>query len=206
MPLEIKIRKTGEEIPKAVVRRIEQLSSLEHRNGELDKSMGNKTKLFSCLIRSILIAAMVVLTFGCSNQDRKVMQPILDQLSHGPEAELPSMIYGYKQSSPGAQKVLLGMLQALRPPSPDQHMTFEVCRTSGRFTLIIAHVPWHKGPYAYEHQPIIICQEQGQTQVVGYILPFNDIFHLIKPDEFKDITELSQWFLHSYDVRSPGLS
>ncbi len=53
MPLEIKFRKTGQEIREAVAKRVEQLKArLEHRNAELEKLMGNKAKLRSYLIRS----------------------------------------------------------------------------------------------------------------------------------------------------------
>jgi hypothetical protein len=53
MALELKFRKTGREIRKAVTKRIVQLRSrLERRNAELEKLMENKAKLRSYLIRS----------------------------------------------------------------------------------------------------------------------------------------------------------
>ena len=110
------------------------------------------------------------------------------------------MIFGYKQSSPGAQGVLLGMLKVLRPPSPDQHMKFEASHRAGRFTMIVAHVPWHKGAQAYEYQPIIVCREGNQDQVVGYVLPFNDIFQLIQGTDGENINELTQWYLQKYGM------
>ena len=147
---------------------------------------------------SLLLVAGLMLALGCDQTDTKPMQVLLDKLSHGPEAELPAMLYGYKQSSPGAQNVLLGMLKPLRPPTPEQHMTVESSRRAGRFTMIVAHVPWHKGPHAYEYQPIICCREGEQEQVLGYILPFNDILPLIQGNDMENISSLTQWYLQKY--------
>lgn len=149
-----------------------------------------------------VIAVLLVSAAGCANPDEKPMQALLDRLSHGGEAELPSMLFGYQQSSPGAREVLLGMLKVLRPPSPDQHMKFEASRRAGRFTMIVAKVPWHKGPHAYEHQPIILCREGDQYQVVGYVLPFNDIFQLIQSADGESINELTQWYVQTYGMRA----
>ena|SRR5215468_10383922 len=151
---------------------------------------------------SLLLVAGLMLAWGCAQTDTKPMQALLDKLSHGPETELPMMLYGYKQSSPGAQNVSLGMLKALRPPTAEQHMTFENFRRAGRFTMIVARVPWHKGPYAYEHQPIIFCREGEQEQVVGYVLPFNDILPLIQGNDMQSVMELSQWYLQEYGTRA----
>jgi len=151
-----------------------------------------------------VFAILLVTAVGCTNPDEKPMQALLDKLSHGPEAELPAMLFGYKQCSPGAQDVLRGMLKVLRPPSPEQHMKFEASRRAGRFTMVVAHVSWHKGPYAYEYQPIILCREGDQYQVVGYVLPFNDIFQLIKGPESESINELSQWYIETYGKHALG--
>lgn len=132
------------------------------------------------------------------------MQLLLDRLSHGKEAELPSMLYGFEESSPAAQKVLLSMLQVLRPPFPQQHMKFIGSRKAGRFTMIIAHVPWHKEPHSYEFQPIIVCREGDQDQVVGFVLPFNDIFYLIREADLEDISQLTHWYIQRYGGRSAG--
>jgi hypothetical protein len=152
--------------------------------------------MFSKLL--VIIGLLALMTVGCDNSDQKPMQALLDKLSHGPEADLPTMLFGYKQSSPGAREVLLGMLKVLRSPSPDQHMKFETSRRAGRFTMIVAHVPWHKGPHAYQYQPIILCEEGNQLQVVGYVLPFNDIFQLIQHGDSESIDELTQWWIQTY--------
>jgi hypothetical protein len=97
-----------------------------------------------CMLRQLLILGSTIAMagmLGCSNGDTKTMQPLLDKISHAPESELPGLLYGYRQSSPGAQKVLLGMLKPLRAPSAEQHMSVEAVRKSGRFTMIVARVP-----------------------------------------------------------------
>jgi hypothetical protein len=83
-------------------------------------------------------------------------------------------------------------------------MKFEASRRAGRFTMIVAHVPWHKGPQAYEYQPIILCREGDQYQIVGYVLPFNDIFQLIQGSDSESINELTQWYIQTYGVRAAG--
>ena len=44
------------------------------------------------------------------------MQALLDRISHGPESELGTLIYGFAEASPGAQEVLLGIIRPLRAP------------------------------------------------------------------------------------------
>ena len=129
------------------------------------------------------------------------MQPLLDKISHSPESELPGLLYGYSQSSPGAQRVLLGMLQPLRAPSPEQHMSVVAVRQSGRFTMIVARVPWPRGSQPGGFQPIIVTGDVGKEQVVGYVLPFNDIFSLMQGEDMQSVTELSQWYVQQYGQR-----
>jgi hypothetical protein len=155
-------------------------------------------------VRQLLILACAFAmagVLGCSDADikrTKDMQPLLDKISHSPEAELPSLLYGYSQSSVGAQKVLLGMLRPLRAPSSEKHMSVETVRQSGRFTMIVARVPWPRGTEPAGLQPIIITGDAGHEQVVGYILPFNDIIPLMQGSDMQSITELSQWWIQKY--------
>src|SRR5215831_19799596 len=110
-------------------------------------------------VRQLLILACAIAmagVVGCSNTDTKATQTILNKISHSPDSELPGLIFGYSQSSPAAQKVLLGMLRPLRAPSPEQHMSVEAVRESGRFTMIVARVPWSRGSLPGGLQPIII--------------------------------------------------
>ena len=65
--------------------------------------------------------ALVLCLAACSRTDTKEMQAFLDKISHGPEAELGTLIYGYIDASPGAKEVLLGMVRPLRAPSTDKH-------------------------------------------------------------------------------------
>lgn len=153
------------------------------------------------IVRKFLILACAISTtsiVGCSNSDRENMQPFLEKISHSAEPELPGLLYGYNQSSAGAQKVLLGMLRPLRAPSPEQHMSVEAVRHSGRFAMIVAHVPWRRGAESSDLQPIIITGDVGHNQVVGYILPFDDIFPLLQPADMRSINELSQWWVQTY--------
>jgi len=138
---------------------------------------------------------------GCSPANTKNVQTFLDKISHSPESELPALLYGYDQSSPGAQKVLLGMLLPLRAPSAQEHITIEAVRQSGRFTMVAARVPWPRGTEPAGLQPIIITGEPGHEQVVGYVSPFNDIFPLMKGADMQSVTELSQWWIHNYSQR-----
>jgi hypothetical protein len=155
-------------------------------------------------VRQVLILACAIAmasVLGCSDTDTKStkdMQPLLDKISHSPESELPGLLYGYSQSSTGAQEVLLGMLRPLRAPSSEQHMSVEAVRQSGRFTMIVARVPWPRGTEPAGLQPIIVTGDAGHEQVVGYILPFNDIFPLMQDGDMQNITELSQWWIQKY--------
>src|SRR5262245_56604888 len=118
---------------------------------------------------------------GCSRPDTKNMQTLLDKFSHGPEDELGSLIYGYSQASPRAQQVLLGMVRPLRASSPDKHMSIEASREAGRFTMLSVRVPWPQPTqglgFHASFQPVLVCHQGGQDLLVGYVLPFNDIFH-----------------------------
>jgi hypothetical protein len=123
-------------------------------------------------VRQLLFLACAIAMasiLGCSDGSTKStqnMQPLLDKISHSPESELPSLLYGYGQSSSGAQQVLLGMLQPLRAPSSEQHMSIAAVRQSGRFTMIVARVPWPRGSQSGGLQPIIITGDVGKEQVV----------------------------------------
>jgi len=130
------------------------------------------------------------------------MQTFLDKISHGPESALGNLLYGYSQASPGAQQVLLGMLRPLRAPSPDKHMTIEASRDEGRFTMLVVRVPWTRPTQGVGLQPIIICRDGGHEQVVGYVLPFNDIFHHFRGADSGSIMQLSQWWIQSYAKRN----
>jgi len=149
----------------------------------------------------LLIALALVGVLGCSPADTKNMQTLLDKISHSPESELPGLLYGYAQSSPGAQKVLLGMLRPLRAPSAQEHITIEAVHQSGRFTMIAARVPWPRGTEPAGLQPIVITGEPGHEQVVGYVLPFNDILTLIKGTDMQSVSELSMWWIQNYGQR-----
>jgi hypothetical protein len=142
----------------------------------------------------VLMCALV----GCSRPNTKSMQTLLDKLSHGPESEVGGLIYGYSQASPGAQQVLLGMLRPLRAPSPDKHMSIEASRDAGRFTMLVVRAPWPLSPQGPGLHPIIICRDEGREQVVGYVLPFNDILHHFRGADSDSIMQLSQWWIQSY--------
>lgn len=155
-------------------------------------------------IRQILVvigALAMAGVLGCSHADTKSMQTVLDKISHSPESELPGLLYGYTQSSPGAQQVLIGMLRPLRAPSPQQHMSVEAVRQSGRFTMIVARVPWPRGSDPAGLQPVIVSGDAGREQVVGYVLPFNDIIPLVSGADMQSITALSHWWIQQYGQR-----
>jgi hypothetical protein len=150
----------------------------------------------------VLLSALALAgVLGCSSADTKNMQTLLDKISHSPESELPDLLYGYAQSSPGAQKVLLGMLRPLRAPSSQEHITIEAVHQSGRFTMIAARVPWPRGTERADLQPIIVTGEPGHEQVVGYVMPFNDIFSLMKGTDMQSVCELSMWWIQNYGQR-----
>jgi hypothetical protein len=149
----------------------------------------------------IVCAIAMMSAFGCSNPDTKSLQPLLDKISHSPDSELSNLLYGYSKSSAGAQQVLLGMLRPLRAPTPDQHMTIEGVRQSGRFTMIVARVPWPRGTEPAGLQPILITGENGHEQVVGSVLPFDDILSLMQGEDMQNITELSQWWIENFGQR-----
>jgi hypothetical protein len=153
-------------------------------------------------VRQVLILACAIATasvLGCSDaKSTNNMQSLLDKISHSPESELPGLLYGYSQSSTEAQEVLLGMLRPFRAPSSEQHMSVEAVRQSGRFTMIVARVPWPRGTEPAGLQPIIVTGDAGHEQIVGYMLPFNDILPLMQGGDMQSITELSQWWIQKY--------
>ncbi|PYJ80519.1 MAG: hypothetical protein DME22_23995 [Verrucomicrobia bacterium] len=160
------------------------------------------------LQHAFLGVACVALLFGipgCSPTDTKRMQALLDQISHGPEDQLGTFIYGYSDASPGAQQVLLGMIRPLRAPSADKHMTNEASRSAGRFTMLSVGVPWSQPTQGYgfqaSFQPIIICHDGGRDSVVGYVLPFNDIMFHFHGADMENIMQLSQWWIQTYGKR-----
>ena len=82
-----------------------------------------------------------------------------------------------------------------------EHITIEAVHQSGRFTMIAARVPWSRGSEPAGLQPIIITGEPGHEQVVGYVLPFNDIFPLMQGTDMQSVSELSQWWIQNYGQR-----
>ena len=153
---------------------------------------------------AIVLLAIAVLFPACSKSDDKAMQPLLEQIAHGSESELGKVVYGYSQASTGAQQVLVGMLRPLRAPSVEKQMKVEATREAGRFTMLVVQVPWGAATQPLppssktELQPIIVCQEDSQWKVVGYVLPFNDIFHHFRGQDSQDIMQLSQWWIQTY--------
>lgn len=93
------------------------------------------------------------------------------------------------------------MLSPLRAPTPEQHMSVVDVRQSSRFTMIVARVPWPRGSQPSGFQPIILTGEVGKEQVVGYVLPFNDIFPLMQGADMQAVTELSQWYAERFGQR-----
>ncbi len=74
--------------------------------------------------------------------------------------------------------------------------------------MIVARVPWPRGPQPGGFQPIIITGDEGKEQVIGYVLPFDDILQLFQNgSDMQSIQELSQWYIEEYgrrDGRKPS--
>ena len=156
------------------------------------------------VIRGFLVfacASALVAVLGCSHPDTKSIQTFLDKLSHAPESDLPGLVYGYSKVSPGAQQVLIGQLSPLRAPSPEQHVSIEAVQQSGRFTMIVARVPWPRGAQPGGLQPVLITGSAGQEQLVGYLLPFDDTMPLMGGTDMECIGELSKWWIEAYGMR-----
>jgi hypothetical protein len=148
---------------------------------------------------SVLTSAFALASVsGCSRDGTKKLQLLLDRISHSPESELPALLYGYNESPARVRQVLPGMLRPLRAPSPEQHMSVEAVRQSGRFTMIVARVPWPLSVKAGGLHPIMVTGAPGREKVVGYLLPFNDIFPLMQGTDMRDVNELSQWWVKEY--------
>jgi hypothetical protein len=146
-------------------------------------------------------AATLAGTIGCSRPDTKSMQVFLDKISNSPDSDLPGLVFGYSKVSPGAQRVLIGLLRPLRAPSKEQHISIEAVRQSGRFTMIVARVPWPRGPQPAGLQPVLITGNPGQEQLVGFLLPFDDIMSLMDGPDMQSVGELSQWWIQEYVMR-----
>jgi hypothetical protein len=67
--------------------------------------------------------------------------------------------------------------------------------------MIVARVPWPRGSEPAGFQPIIITGDAGREQVVGYVLPFNDIIPLVPSADMQSIAALSQWWIQQYGQR-----
>ena len=50
--------------------------------------------------------------------------------------------------------------------------------------------------------PGIFTRDAGREQVVGFVLPFNDIFPLMQGEDMQNATELSQWWVQEYVQKS----
>lgn len=140
--------------------------------------------------------------FACAGSRSSRLQALLDKIAHAPAAELPKIIYGYNESSLGAQQVLLGMLRLLHAPSPQQNMKVEAVHQTGRFTMIVAQVPWGYGPQKAERLPISVVGDAGDQQVVGYLLPFDDTRRLIQGTDMQNVGKLSMWWITEYAQRN----
>jgi hypothetical protein len=77
-------------------------------------------------------------------------------------------------------------------------MTVEAVRRSGRFSMIVANVPWPRGSEPAGLHPVIVTGDAGKELVVGYVLPFNDIMGLIEGADMQNVTKLSEWFIEEY--------
>ena len=143
----------------------------------------------------IVIMASVV---GCGRHQADTKTIFLDKIAHAPETELPGLLYGYKEISVGAQKVLLGMLQPLCTPSPEQHLRIEATKQAGRFAMMVVHVPWPHGPAPNDLFPVVVTGSPGSEQVVGYVTPFNDIASLLHGTDSQDFGELAMWWITEY--------
>lgn len=120
-------------------------------------------------------------------QDFKHLQLLLDKIANCSAQKLPDFIYGYSRCSPDAQKILIAMLSLLRPPLADLRMAVREVRKSGRFTMIVAYLPWPHGKEAPGLRPIIVCGEAGHEQVVAYVLPFNEILIDLGKDKTQEV-------------------
>lgn len=169
----------------------------------MDLDGGKDTEMKKSLRRSTVFLCSLVLVgiLGCSQADTTNMQTLLDKISHAPESELPALLFGYGQSSPGAQQILLSMLRPLRAPSPQQHMSVEDYRHAGRLTMIVALVPWQNSPHPRDFLPIIITGDVGKEQVVGTVLPFDDIIPLLNAADRQSGYDLAGWWVEHYGQR-----
>ncbi len=152
---------------------------------------------FQHILMSIIAMAATGL-LGCSRPDTKSMEEFLDKVSQVPESELSGLLYGYGQLKPGAQKVLVGMLRPLRAPSPNEHIIIEAVRESGRFTMIVARVPWMRNSQPTDLLPIIVAKSAGHQQIVGFVLPFDDTIPLFSEEDLEKIHGLSLWWIRQY--------
>ncbi len=141
----------------------------------------------------IVLLGLILAFAGCSRHDGE-RQALLDKLAHAPASDLPPVLYGYEQSSAGAQKILLNMLGLLHAPSPDQKMELVEIRQSGRFSMIVVRAPWLEEKVPSTVWPILVTEVDGVQKVVGYVLPFDDIWPLIPATDKSDIYELAGWW------------
>lgn len=103
--------------------------------------------------RSILAILVAGLLSSCGKPDYSPMDALLDDISHSPVSDLPPLLHGYEDVDADSQSLLVDMLKPLRAPSADRHMTAEAHHTIGRFSMLVARVPWPRPGGSPDLQP-----------------------------------------------------
>lgn len=150
------------------------------------------------LARFAAVLCCLLLAGGCAGSYKaRDAQALLDRIAHGTDVDVGHAIYGFGQAPPPARKVLIGMLQPLRAPSADGKLSIEAAHTEGEFTLLIVRVSWPLRNSPNGRQPVIICHRAGEPQVVGYVLPFNDLMPRFSSADLASMAALSRWWMQT---------
>ena len=112
------------------------------------------------------------------------LEPLLQVLAHGDDNELAARIYAAESLSPAARSIPLGLLRALRAPSPAVRLEVDARHGSGRFELVVLRVPWNATPDdpVSAFHPLIVAPQHDQYRAVGFVLPWNEIIPMLEAE------------------------
>jgi hypothetical protein len=132
-------------------------------------------------------------------------EKFLSTLAHGEKAQLETLIYGYESLSESERQVPLRLLTKLHSPSFDQDLAVTEKHSLNRFSLLIIQVPWllKQGEILSDLQPLLITKQGGELKILGYVLPWNEIYQKFSGAETETIRKLSMiWISKAIQARA----
>lgn len=110
------------------------------------------------------------------------------------EDNLCSVVYGCSRIPRNVRHPLLFMIRTLEIPTGQQLRVLD-SQLAGPFRLLIVNKPWKPDGTPDSFHPIIIGREDGHFRIIGYVLPFNELFAFFDSEQMKHIRSLASWWI-----------